>query len=140
MVLLMRISFFRLPVTCCQDEEISPVVFLLACFSSRCASRGKGSPKRNALRSPYDRNSFHDQTRTSASFIFLLFLVRMKTNAFRSMQTNAKSPMRSPPRSPMRSPQESPRSIPPTPAATSESKQDDLCLTGAEHVEKDVDD
>ncbi len=40
MVLLMRISFFRLPVTCCQDEEISPVVFLLACFPSRCASRG----------------------------------------------------------------------------------------------------
>src|SRR5258708_1590634 len=40
MILLMRISFFRLPVTCCQDEEISPVVFLLACFSSRCASRG----------------------------------------------------------------------------------------------------
>jgi hypothetical protein len=40
MILLMRISFFRLPVTCCQDEEISPVVFLLTCFSSRCASRG----------------------------------------------------------------------------------------------------
>jgi len=40
MVLLIRISFFRLPVTCCQDEEISPVVFLPTCFSSRCASRG----------------------------------------------------------------------------------------------------
>src|SRR5258708_17933722 len=55
MILLMRISFFRLPVTCCQDEEISPVVFLLACFSSRCASRGHtrrekclGAPLRGA--------------------------------------------------------------------------------------------
>ena len=40
MVLLWRIPFFRLPLTCCQDEEISSVVFLLTCFSSRCASRG----------------------------------------------------------------------------------------------------
>jgi len=40
MVLLLRIPFFRLPLTCCQDEEISSVVFLLTCFSSRCASRG----------------------------------------------------------------------------------------------------
>src|SRR6266849_11174778 len=40
MVLLLRIPFFRLPLTCCKDEEISSVVFLLTCFSSRCASRG----------------------------------------------------------------------------------------------------
>jgi hypothetical protein len=40
MGLLLRIPFFRLPLTCRQDEEISSVVFLLTCFSSRCASRG----------------------------------------------------------------------------------------------------
>src|SRR5258706_14835027 len=41
MVLPWRIPFFRLPLTCSQDEEISSVVFLLTCFSSRCASRGR---------------------------------------------------------------------------------------------------
>ncbi len=44
MVLLLRIPFFRLPLTCCQDEEISSVVSLLTCFSSRCASRGLDIP------------------------------------------------------------------------------------------------
>jgi hypothetical protein len=44
MVLLLRIPFFRLPLTCCQDEEISSIVFLLTCFSSRCASRGQHVP------------------------------------------------------------------------------------------------
>ncbi len=42
MVLLLRIPFFQLPLTCCQNEEISSVAFLLTCFSSRCASRGHG--------------------------------------------------------------------------------------------------
>src|SRR5258708_37745209 len=46
MVLLLRIPFFRLPLTCCQDEEISSVVSLLTCFSSRCASRGYDNLKK----------------------------------------------------------------------------------------------
>jgi hypothetical protein len=71
MVLLMRISFFRLPVTCCQDEEISPVVFLLACFSSRCASRGLNVSKSRYLAET--RQDIRRMTRKGVNFKLLLY-------------------------------------------------------------------